>query len=338
MSTVLLLANTPRSFPGFDDAAAALATAGHVLLDPGARWVPQEEVATLIGDVDGVIVGGTHELRGAALRSARSLKVIVRQGIGVDYLDVDVATELGIVVSNTAASNADSVADHTFAIALGLLRDLVRFDAETRKGRGWEHRPPLGQLAGRTMGVVGTGNICRGVVRRAAAGFGMAVLCYDPFPNPTLTEAYGARYVSLDELLANADVVTLHIPATPETRGLIGARELALMKPEAILVNTARSQVVDTAALADALRSGRIAGAAVDAWHPEPATDSELFRLPNVVVTPHIGGNSVQSSYNARTWSVRNLLQALAGQPRDVVNPEVLRSAELRLPLAPAAG
>jgi D-3-phosphoglycerate dehydrogenase len=104
------------------------------------------------------------------------------------------------------------------------------------------------------------------------------------------------------------------------------------MKPDAILVNTARSQVVDTAALVDALRAGRIAGAAVDAWHPEPATESELFGLPNVVVTPHVGGNSVQSSYNARTWSVRNLLEALRGEPRDVVNPEVLRSAELRLP------
>jgi D-3-phosphoglycerate dehydrogenase len=331
MATILLLANTPRSFPGFADAAAAMAAGGHVLVDPGARWVPQDEVATLIGDVDGVIVGGTHELRALALRSAVNLKVIVRQGIGVDHLDVDVATELGIVVSNTAASNADSVADHTFAIALALLRDLIRFDAETRKGRGWEHRPPLGQLAGRTMGVVGTGNIGRGVVRRAAAGFGMAVLCYDPFPNPTLTETYGARYVPLDELLAGSDVVSLHVPITPDTRGLIGARELALMKPDAILVNTARSQVVDTAALVDALRAGRIAGAAVDAWHPEPATESELFGLPNVVVTPHVGGNSVQSSYNARTWSVRNLLEALAGQPRDVVNPEVLRSAELRL-------
>jgi phosphoglycerate dehydrogenase-like enzyme len=335
---ILLLANTPRTFPGFDESAEMIAAAGHVLIDPGARWVPQDEVATLIGDVDAVIVGGTHELHAAPLRQAGRLKVIVRQGIGIDHMDVDVATELGIVVSNTAGSNADSVADHTFAILLALLRDVVRHDAATRAGHGWDHRPPLGQLAGRTMGVVGTGNIGRGVVRRAAAGFGMSVLCFDPIPNAALAETYGARYVPLDELLARSDVVSLHIPITPETRGLIGARELALMKPDAILVNTARSQVVDTAALADALRARRIAGAAVDAWHPEPATESELVGLPNVVVTPHVGGNSVQSSYNARTWSVRNLHEALAGQPRDVVNPEVLRSAGLRLPLVAAAG
>ena len=332
---ILLLANTPRTFPGFDESAAMIAAAGHVLIDPGARWVPQDEVATLIGDVDGVIVGGTHELHAGPLRQAGRLKVIVRQGIGIDHMDVDVATELGIVVSNTAASNADSVADHTFAILLALLRDVVRHDAATRAGHGWDHRPPLGQLAGRRIGVVGTGNIGRGVIRRAAAGFDMSVLCYDPFPNQAFADQYGARYVPLDELLASADVVSLHVPITPETRDMIGARELALMKPDAVLVNTARAQVVDTAALAEALRAGRIAGAAIDAWSPEPCRESELFALPNVVVTPHVGGNSVESSFKARTWSVRNTLEALAGQPRDIVNPEVLQAATLRLAIRP---
>jgi phosphoglycerate dehydrogenase-like enzyme len=335
---ILLLANTPRSFPGFDESAAMVAAAGHVLIDPGARWVPQDEVATLIHDIDGVIVGGTHELRAEALRQAPDLKVIVRQGVGVDHMDVSVATELGILVSNTAASNADSVADHTFAILLALLRDIVRHDARTREGRGWEDRPPLGQLAGRCIGVVGTGNIGRGVVRRAAAGFGMSVLCYDPFPDEALATRYGARYVPLDELLATADVVSLHVPIVPETRGMIGARELGLMRPDAVLVNTARAQVVDTTALVAALRSRRIAGAAIDAWSPEPCTQSELFALPNVVVTPHVGGNSVESSIKARTWSVRNLLDALAGEPRDVVNPEVLSSAVLRQAIRASAG
>jgi phosphoglycerate dehydrogenase-like enzyme len=334
---ILLLANTPRSFPGFEESAAMVEAAGHVLVDPGARWVPQDEVAALIHDIDGVIVGGTHELRAAPLRQAPRLKVIVRQGVGIDHMDVVVATQLGIVVSNTAASNADSVADHTFAILLALLRDVVRHDARTRQGRGWDDRPPLGQLAGRCIGVVGTGNIGRGVVRRAAAGFGMSVLCYDPFPDQALAAQYGARYVALDELLATADVVSLHVPIVPETRGMIGARELALMRPQAVLVNTARAQVVDTPALADALRARRIAGAAIDAWSPEPCMESELFSLPNVVVTPHVGGNSVESSIKARTWSVRNLLDALAGKPRDVVNPEVLSSPRLRLTLAAAA-
>jgi D-3-phosphoglycerate dehydrogenase len=143
--------------------------------------------------------------------------------------------------------------------------------------------------------------------------------------------------VALDELLATADVVSLHVPILPETRGMIGARELGLMRPEAVLVNTARAQVVDTAALAAALRAGRIAGAAIDAWSPEPCTESELFALSNVVVTPHVGGNSVESSIKARTWSVRNLLDALAGSPRDVVNSEVLESPRLRLVVRPSA-
>jgi D-3-phosphoglycerate dehydrogenase len=330
---ILLLIKTPRSFPVFEESAAMLAAAGHEVIDPGARFVPQEEVADLIPDVDGVIVGGAHELRAIALRRAVKLKVVAVQGIGVDHVDMAVATELGIVVSNTAGSNADSVADHTFAILLALLRDVVRHDATTRAGRGWDDRPPLGQLAGRSMGVVGTGNIGRCVVRRAAAGFGMTVLACDPYPDQRLVEAFGVRYVPLDELLANADVVTLHVPILPETTGLIGERELALMKPGAVLVNTSRSQVVDTAALAEALRRGRLAGAAIDAWSPEPCRESELFDLRNVVVTPHLGGNSVESSLRARTWSVRNLLDALAGHPRDVVNRDALGAPGLRLVL-----
>jgi D-3-phosphoglycerate dehydrogenase len=333
MARILMLSNVARSFPGFAEARAALVAAGHEVIDPGARFLPQEEVAGLIGEIDGVLVGGTHQLREPALVAAARLQVIVREGIGIDNIDVDVATSLGIVVGNTAGSNAESVADHAFGLMLAIVRRLFFLDEETRKGRGWEHRPPLEQIAGKTIGVVGTGNVGSAVIRRAA-GFGMGILGNDLAPNPRLEADYGVRYVPLDQLLLSADIVTLHVPLTGLTRGMIGEAELAQMKPSALLINTARGEVVDSAAVADALRDGRLGGVGIDAWSSEPVVDSELFAIPGVIATPHVGGNSTQSSFNARTWGARNLLLALDGRPRDVVNPEVLDTPALRLPMA----
>jgi D-3-phosphoglycerate dehydrogenase len=333
MTKVLILSNINRAFPGFAEARATLDAAGVDVTDPGGRFVPPEEVADLIADAEGVLIGGTHPLRAPALRAATRLRVVIREGIGVDNIDVDEATALGIVVGNTAGSNADSVADHTFAVLLTLVRDLYRIDREMRAGRGWEHRPPLGQIAGRTIGVLGTGNVGRGVVRRAA-GFGMTVLGHDIAPDPTLPERYGLRYVDLATLLASSDVLTLHVPLTPLTRGLIDAAAIRAMPSGSLLINTARGEILDLVALRSALLDGHLAGAAIDAWPDEPVTSSDLFELPNVVVTPHVGGNSTQSSINARTWGARNLLAAFEGRPRDVVNPEVLEAPALRLAVA----
>jgi D-3-phosphoglycerate dehydrogenase len=327
-----MLSNISRSFPGFREAREALDAAGVEVVDPGGRFVPPEEVAEAIADVDGVLIGGTHQLRAPALRAARQLAVVIREGIGVDNIDVDEATALGIIVGNTAGSNADSVADHTFALVLALVRDLFRIDREMRAGRGWEHRPPLGQIAGKTIGVVGTGNVGSGVVRRAA-GFGMTILGHDIAPNPALVSAYGLRYVDLPTLLKSADVVTLHVPLTEATRHMIDAQALRLMAPGALLINTARGEILDQDALHAALADRSLGGAAIDAWPDEPVSTSPLFDLPNVVVSPHVGGNSTQSSINARTWGARNLLLALAGQPRDIVNPEVLEGGGARLRL-----
>jgi D-3-phosphoglycerate dehydrogenase len=332
MVRILMLSNVARSFPGFAEARASLEAAGHEVIDPGARFLPQDEVAGLIGEIGGVLVGGTHQLRETALLAAPRLKVVVREGIGIDNIDVDVATRLGIVVGNTAGSNADSVADHAFAMMLAIVRQLFFLDEETRKGRGWEHRPPLEQIAGKTIGVVGTGNVGSAVIRRAA-GFGMEILGNDLVPNPRLEADHGVRYVSLRELLFASDIVTLHVPLTDLTRGMIGEAELEQMKPSALLINTARGEVIDSAAVGDALRGGRLGGVGIDAWSSEPVLESDLFAIPGLIATPHVGGNSTRSSFNARTWGARNLLLALDGKPRDVVNPEVLETPALRLPM-----
>lgn len=311
MSTVLLLDNTDRSFPGYTDAADVLTSRGHRLVDPGGRLLPEDEVLSLIGDVEGVIVGGVHPLNAREIDAAPGLRHIVRAGIGLDIIDVATASARGISVTNTAGSNAASVADHTFALILGLLRNLVRFNHEVRAGTGWAHRPLLGQLEGQRIGVVGVGNIGGAVVRRAAAGFGMEVIGNDLVTNRDLEREYRLRYTSLDDLLATCPIVTLHVPLTPLTANLIGDRELALMPSAGVLVNTARGGIVDEEALARALSTGHLAGAGIDAWRVEPAEHSELFAFPNVLATPHVGGNSPVSSYNARVWAAERICAAL---------------------------
>jgi phosphoglycerate dehydrogenase-like enzyme len=264
-------------------------------------------------------------LTGSVLRQARKLKVIAKQGIGVDTVDVAAATELGIPVCNTAGSNSESVADHAFALILGLVRQVVQLDAATRSGRGWEvWPPPVEQIAGKTIAIIGTGNIGSRVARRASAGFGMKVLANDLVPNRGLEVAYGARYGSIEDIVPLADVITVHVPLTDLTRNFIGASTFALMKRTALFINTARGGLVDETALANALREGRIAGAWLDVFETEPVEDSPLLGLDNVLLTPHCSGQSTESSRNGRLWSVDNVVAAFSGAPRNVVNPSVL--------------
>ena len=322
--SVLVLADVRRSVAGWADSLALLRGRGFAVDDPGEPLDPAE-AARRAGEVDAIIVGGTHVLRENVLSAARRLRVVSRQGVGMDNIDVDAATRLGVLVCNTAGCNADAVSDHTFALLLHLTRDLGRLDARTRAGRGWEDGwpPTLTQLAGKTLAILGTGNIGRAVARRAAA-FGMRILAHDLVEDADLSERLGVAYLPLDQMLPPADVLTVHVPLTPLTRGMIGPERLARLRPHALLINTARGGVVDEEALADAIRRGRLAGAGMDVYEVEPRTRSPLFDLERVVLTPHVGGSSVESSTAARMWAAENLIAFFEGAPRNVVNPEVL--------------
>jgi phosphoglycerate dehydrogenase-like enzyme len=275
------------------------------------------EVARLAAGAVAAIVS-TDPFDGAVFRAATALRVIARVGVGTDSIDLDAATEAGVVVTTTPGANRETAADHALAMILAALRRLVEHDASVRRGewrRGGDLTP--WDLHGTTVGLVGYGDIGRAVGRRVV-GFGAHVLACDPVEPTT---------VPLEELLARAHVVSLHLPITAATRGIIGAAELARMPAHAVLVNTSRGGLVDEPALVRALRSGAIRAAALDVFADEPRLPAGLAGLPNVVLTPHIGGLSERSIARMTERATDHVLAVLAGRPeRDcVANPEVLR-------------
>jgi phosphoglycerate dehydrogenase-like enzyme len=256
--------------------------------------------------------------------AAPRLRAIARVGVGVDSIDLAAATEAGVVVLTTPGANRETTADHAVALILAALRRLVEHDASVRCGewhRGGELTP--WDLNRATVGLVGYGEIGRAVARRLH-GFDVALLICDPGGGlePDV------RSVSLPELLRRADVVSLHVPLTEATVGLIGGAELRLMRPSAVLVNTSRGGLIDEGALADALRDGRLRSAALDVFAGEPHVPRALRDLPNVILTPHIGGLSERSIANMTERATSHVLDALNGTPdaSAVANPDVLRA------------
>jgi phosphoglycerate dehydrogenase-like enzyme len=243
-------------------------------------------------------------------------------GTGTDNIDLEAAARLGIVVSNAPGANARSVAEHAIALALAVARSIPRHDRDLRAGRWVHHEGP--ELEGKTFGVVGLGTIGRYAARIAAA-FGMRVLGWSTTPNAERARAAGAELVAFDELLRQADIVSLHLAATERTRGIIGGRELALMKPGAILINTARGALIDEVALLEALRSGHLFGAGLDVFATEPLPAGHPFTtLENVVLTPHAGWITHEARQRLLRLPVENIAAHLAGTPRNVVNPSAL--------------
>lgn len=320
-STVLV------SFPDFaaddPDVGGVIRRAG-LELRMAPKFGPRSttELAALLEGVVGAIVS-TDPFTADVLRDAPDLRVIARTGVGYDTVDVPVATQLGIQVVTTPGANEHAVADHALALVLSLLRRIPELDADARAG-GWSRTGASlpRQLAGSTVGIVGFGGIGRQVAARLA-GFGVELLVHDPFLAP------GGPIVStpFDELLVRSDVVTLHCPLLPSTRGLIDARALSLMRPHAVLVNTSRGPVVDEPALVEALRCGRIAGAGLDVFTDEPPVGSPLLSMRNVVVSPHNGGLSdVSIAEMTRRCAQAVVTVAQGGIAADVVNIEGLRS------------
>ncbi|PMZ88684.1 MULTISPECIES: D-glycerate dehydrogenase [unclassified Pseudomonas] len=276
---------------------------------------------------------GAHGLLGASLRLDRALldlapqlEVISSVSVGVDNYDIEALDQRGVLLTNTPDVLTETTADTGFALILACARRVVELDGWIRAGH-W--RAGIGpaqfgcDVQGKTLGIVGMGRIGEALARRAHAGFGMRVLYHTRSPRPEVEARYGAGYRSLDALLAESDFVCLCLPLTGATQNLIGARELALMKPSAILVNISRGRVLDEAALLQALAERRIRGAGLDVFVQEPlAADSPLLQLDNLVVTPHIGSATLETREAMARCAVDNLLAALAGErPANLVNP-----------------
>jgi D-3-phosphoglycerate dehydrogenase len=281
---------------------------------------PREMARLLAGRVAAIV--STDPIDADVLATATELRVIARVGVGTDSIDLDAATAAGVVVTITPGANRETTADHGLAMMLAAVRRVTEHDASVRRGE-WQRAGGLTpwDLNRTTVGLVGCGEIGRAVAQRLA-GFGVALLVADPVP----PSAPGFECVELEELLRRADVVSLHVPLTERTRGLIGARELALMRPGSILVNTSRGGIVDEAALEAALRSGHLGAAALDVFDSEPTVPAGLRSLPNVVLTPHIGGLSRRSIDVMTERATGHVLETLAGRPPAdaVANPAVL--------------
>ncbi len=266
----------------------------------------------LLGAYDAVVVRSGTKLTADLLRAGTGLKVVARAGIGVDNIDVATATELGILVVNSPTANLLSATEHTFALLLALMRNVPAADRSMKAGE-WDRKSFVGtELEGKTLGVIGFGQIGQRVAHRAKA-FGMEVIAHDPYMDASMGERLEVELLDIEEMLGRADVVTVHVPLTEGTRGLIGEREIAAMKPGAHLVNCARGGIVDEQALLAALDSGRLAGAALDVFAEEPPTDRRLAEHERVVSTPHIGASTREAQKRIATETVRMLLAALDG-------------------------
>ncbi len=282
----------------------------------------EAEIVTGCADADAVIVWHHVRLTGAALKQFRKCKAILRNGVGYDNVDAEAAAQFGIPVCNVPDYGTEEVADHSIALALALARRLNPAAASVRAG-GWDWRAaqPVLRFSRMVFGIVGCGRIGTAAALRAKA-LGFRVVFYDPFVPSGFEKALGVeRAPSLDELLSAADILSLHVPLTETTRHMIAASALALMKPGALLVNTARGPVVREADLVEALRSGRLAGAGLDVVEQEPSPAPELLGLPNCIVTPHCAFYSEHSWPEMRHKAALAVVDALVGRPlANVVN------------------
>jgi len=280
-------------------------------------------------DADALVIRSETQVTAEVFAAARQLRVVARAGVGVDNIDIPAATAAGVLVLNAPGANATSAGEHTIGLLLALTRKITDANATLHTGTWDRKRYKPVDLAGRTVGIVGLGHVGSVVARRLVA-FDMQVIAYDPLISPTRFDELGVRPVGLDELFATSDIVTFHVPVTPETARMLNRETIARLKPGAIVLNVARGEIVDQEALAEALCSGHIAAAAVDVFPIEPTTTSPLFGLPNVVVTPHIGGSSAEALAAIGEVISTTTLAALRGEA--VPNAVNLPAASLEGP------
>ena len=296
---------------------------------------PYDLILEKVRDIDGLLCLLTDKIDARIIEAGERLKVISNYAVGYDNIDVEAATKRGIYVTNTPGVLTETTADLAWAILMAIARRVVEADKYVRAGKwvhAWGPKMMLGSdVHGKTLGIVGLGRIGSAVARRAK-GFKMRVIYYDVVRREELERELGLEYKPLEELLKEADYVTLHVPLTKETYHLIGEKELDLMKPTAYLINTSRGAVIDQKALYKALKERRIAGAALDVFEKEPIDpDDPLLELDNVVLTPHIGSASVETRKKMAMMAAENLVSVLRGvEPPNLVNPEVRKIRPLK--------
>ncbi len=284
----------------------------HFDVDMGIEW-GADELFQRIGDYDAVIVRSATQVTAELIEQGRRLKVIGRAGTGVDNVDVDAATRRGIIVANAPGANMVSAAEHALGLLLAVARNIPQAHAALTAGR-WERSRFGGvELADKTLGIVGFGRIGQ-LVSSRARGLGMKVIVHDPFVTAERCRELQVLPVSLEELWQQADFITLHAPLTPETRHVINDGSIALMRPGVRVVNAARGELVDIDALVRGLESGKVAGAGLDVFPTEPYTDGAVLKLPNVVVTPHLGASTREAQDRAGVVVAEQVVAALTGQ------------------------
>jgi D-3-phosphoglycerate dehydrogenase len=309
---------TTTSF-GKDDASQRAyleSQVGVVEYNTVGRPMTSEELQKVLLDKDGVIAG-LDQFDRSALQAAKNLKVVARYGVGYDRVDVDVARELGIIVTYTPGANSVSVAELTIGLMLGLARNIPNASAQTKKG-DWPRFSGV-SIYGKTVGILGLGAIGK-VVALMLKNFGCKTLAYDPYPDQDFAKKNNIQIVGIEDMLSQSEFISLHMPVTSETKGMVNREFIGKMKKGAFLINTARGELVDESALVEALQSGQLRGAGLDVFSPEPPSpDSPLLKLENVILTPHMGAHADSATIAMGAMAMADCLSVL--QNKDPLHP-----------------
>jgi len=295
----------------WSDGFAELAKSHTTIHEPDL-WSRRDDLKRLLLDAEALVVRNRTQVNEEIFAIAPKLKVVGRAGVGLDNIDIEAANRNGVVVSAALGINAVAVGELTLGLALALLRKVTELDTSTRAGE-WNRKAGV-EITGKTWGMLGFGATARALAK-LLKGFGVTILAYDPFAkiDPTFASETNTTLTSLDDVITNSDLLSLHMPATPETTRMINAARLASMKPHAVIVNVGRGELIDEAALEDALKSNKIAGAALDVRESEPPKDSRFTGLANVILTPHIAGITRESQAKINEVLVSEVKAALTG-------------------------
>lgn len=298
---------------GLADTGKAILTSKNIAFDD-QKGIDAETLLNCIADYDAMIVRGRTKVTAEVLAHASKLKVVGRCGVGVDNIDLNAAKEKGVIVVNAPTATTIAVAEHAMALMLSMMREIPKADAGLKEGKWLKSEIKGNELYEKTLGVVGFGRI-GSTVGSYAKTFGMKVIAYDLIATPEQIKEHGGEPVTLDELLQQADIITIHVPLTDTTRHMINAQVIAKMKDGVRIISAARGGVIDEEALLQALESGKVASAALDVFEKEPPLESPLIKHPKLIATPHIGGETKEAQRRAAVDIVNEVLAALDGDP-----------------------